>query len=104
MKSVTLNASGISFDTAFNTFVTKVIDDTKIVISDLPKVQISLGDNKASELGIVVDSQVTIKPIADATDGSFTLEVGEVKKKTTTRSAGTKSSGAAPGQMISNNW
>jgi hypothetical protein len=107
MKSITLSAAGITFDTSFKTVVTKVVnpdEKSSIVLDALPNIKISLGEQSAKSLGIEKDTQVTIKPIDGATDGTFTLEVGEKaapKKAAPLRSAG---NGCARPLEISNNF
>lgn len=83
-KSITLTIEGITFDTAFTTVVTKVVNpdkDSKIVVDALRNIQLSLGGESAASLGIEKDTQVIIKPIDGSTNGSFILEVGKKVEK-----------------------
>lgn len=107
MKTITINASGIKIPAAFKTIVTKVINpdkDSRIVLDAMPQLEISLGSESAVSLGLEKNSQVTIEPVKNSTDGSFTLSVGEKvqAKKPAAAAPSTRGSGAATRMMLSN--
>ena len=82
MKTITLTVAGFSVSTSFTTTVKKVTDPkgaSKIVLDEMPKLELSLNGQSAESLDIVKGSQVTVTPTkGDA--ASFTLSVGQVVK------------------------
>ena len=98
MKSVTLSASGLKFPAAFTTVVTKVNSpdkDSSIVLESAPHVEISLGAETATSLGIEKGSRISIKPITGDKDNSFTLEVGEKEKPKAAAPVASRSGGCS---------